>query len=555
VVRHSLGVLSLSLFLGAVTSLIPCTASGGGGLPAAFSRNYSRAVVRVVSYDWRGVLLREGRGVVISPGGDLVTTIPIMDGAYFSEAVFPNGGIRVIEQIRRVNEASGLLIASLEEPDEELPCLKANASFPETGNRVWVFSGNGSDRLNMTETTVEEVREIPGLTAFRYLRSSGTPGDPGSPVFNQRGQITGIVVLTLPEPEAGYVIASSSILSGYHGRDTTPVLLEVWVEERAERWEETRRGAYLEGIAHLWSGNHKKARSRLVHAVLGNDRISGYATLALGECFLANEQPDRAVEAFLAALEKRHNSIEAKLGLSRAYLAQRKIAEARHIYEQIAISWPEDSRTYVVMAEILNITGSPTAAINVARLAVKLNPACAETSATLGKLLMIQGRFEEAVGLLESLPASFHAERRSVKDLCYANLRSGRLPRAVEVCSSAAEKRVPGAFMYLGEAYAIMGSGEQARRCLTQSLEEATDNVTVICRLGDLLFEMGQEAESVQLYEKAIARRPNSDWLRFKLGKTLCLLGERGLAVKQLDTLKELNPMLAGQLALHLPAP
>lgn len=213
-VRRSLGVLSFSLFLGTVTSLIPCTASGGGGLPATFSRADFRAVVRVASYDWRGVFLRDGWGVVISPEGALVTTIPIMDGAYFSEAVFPNGDIHIIELIHKVNEASGLLVASLEEPGEELDFLDTKASFPEAGSRVWVFPGDGSDRPNMVETVVQEIRGIPGLGIFRFIKSSGAPGGPGSPVLDERGQVAGIVVFTLPEPEGGYVIASSSILSG-----------------------------------------------------------------------------------------------------------------------------------------------------------------------------------------------------------------------------------------------------------------------------------------------------------------------------------------------------
>jgi predicted Zn-dependent protease len=88
---------------------------------------------------------------------------------------------------------------------------------------------------------------------------------------------------------------------------------------------------------------------------------------------------------------------------------------------------------------------------------------------------------------------------------------------------------------------------------LTKSLEVDPDNVIVTCRLGELLLGMGRGTESVQIYEKAVARRPKSAWLRFKLGKTLCLLGERELAVRQLNALRELNPMLAQQLALRIP--
>jgi tetratricopeptide (TPR) repeat protein len=554
-----MGVLSLLLLFGSALSLIPCTVLADVGLATGLGRVDSRAVVRVASYDWKGVFLQEGWGIIVTPQGELVTAISLLDGAYFSEAIFPNGDIHIIEYIQKVNEASGLLIASLEDPVAKLPSLVGKTSFPESGSSVWVFSDSGPGQLQMFETRIEEVREIQGLGAFRYARTSVPVGGPGTPILSRSGKVAGIVVLNLPEPYGGLIIASSAILPSDSGRGGSGVknlgvLQESWAEGRDVKWYETRRGSHLKGVTKLWSGDYEKARVLLAEAATGEGRRSGYSNLALGNCCLAGGDLDMAVEAFLAAFEKLHKSMDAMIGLSRAYLAQRKVNEAWEVYEQVATIWPQDARTTVLMAMILDASGSQEEAIVLARRALKQDPACPEALTTLGELLTSQGRFEEAAALLEKVPHSVLMERGSSEDLCYAILRSGKLARAVEVCSSAAERGETEALLYMGEAYAIMGSDEQARKCFTRYLEEAPDNVIVTYRLGDLLLGMGRGVESVQIYEKAIARRPNSDWLRYKLGTTLCLLGERELAVKQLDVLRELNPMLADQLALHLPA-
>jgi len=560
VVRRSLGVFSLLLLFGSVPSLMPCTVLAGGGLPAGLDRVDARAVVRVASYDWRGVFLQEGWGVIATPQGELVTTISLFDGAYFSEVIFPSGDIHVVEYIQKVNEASGLLIASLEEPSVKLPSLADKTAFPESGSSVWIFSDIGSNKLKMVETKLEEIREIKGLGAFRYARTSAAVGGPGTPILSSSGEVAGIVVLAPPEPHGGLIMASSAILpndsgQGNGGGKDPGMLQESWAEGRDIKWYETQRGSHLKGVARLWSGEHKNARLLLAEAASGKSKRSGYANLALGNCCLAGGDLDSAVDAFLAALEKLRNSMEAMVGLSRAYLAQRKVNEARSVSEQAAISWPEDARTYIIMALVMNATGNVEEAIALARRAMKQDPTCQEASTTLGELLITQGRFEEAAALLEKVPPSVRMERGSSEDLCYASLRSGKLARAVVVCSSAVNSGKAEALLYLGEAYSQMGSHEQARGCLERSLEKSPDNLSVNCRLGEVLMRLGMGNESVALYESAVARRTDSAWLRFKLGKTLCLLGERELAVKQLDTLKELNPMLADQLALHLPAP
>jgi tetratricopeptide (TPR) repeat protein len=555
-----LGGLSLLLLFGSATFLTPCAVEAGGGLPAGIVGADSRAVVRVASYDWRGVFLREGYGVIATPRGELVTAISLFDGAYFSEVIFPDGEIHVVEYIQKVNEASGLLVASLEDPAETLPSLNDKTSFPESGSSVWVFSDTGSRELKIVETKMEEVREIGGLGAFRYARTSVAVGGPGTPILNRSGEVAGIVVLSLPDPYGGLIIASSAIMPAEAARNSggnkdPGMLQESWAEGRDVNWYETQRGSYLKGVAKLWSGDHGAARLLLAEALWGKGRRSGYANLALGNSCLAGGDLDRAVEAFMRAVEKLRNSMDAMVGLARAYLAQGKINEARSISEQAAIDCPEDARTLAIMALVMSATNHTKEAVALARSAVELDPACAEAAITLGELLVTQGRFKEAAAMLESVPASFRMEKGFSGDLCYVSLRSGKLARAVETCSWAVARGEDEALLYLGEAYSRMGSNEKAQDCFSRSLENNPDSLSANCRLGDLLLSMGKVTESVKLYERAVTRRPRSAWLRFKLGKALCLLGDREAATQQLAALKELNPMLAQQLALRLPAP
>jgi protein involved in temperature-dependent protein secretion len=53
---------------------------------------------------------------------------------------------------------------------------------------------------------------------------------------------------------------------------------------------------------------------------------------------------------------------------------------------------------------------------------------------------------------------------------------------------------------------------------------------------------------------EALEAAPDSAWLRFKLGKLFCMMGDYGGAARQVQVLSSTNQALADQLSLKLAA-
>lgn len=552
-VKRSAGVF-LPVFLSLALILPISRSAAASDYPNISVQNAARGILCIKTYDWKGTLLRSGAGYFSGKDGSIATAVPVIDGGYFVEAVSQNNSEYVIDQINPLSQSTGLIFTRLEENPADFTFIDKVAPFPGKQDEVWVPGIDRAGRRCLVKAVVLEAREIPGTTRHLYIKTSLPLGSAGSPVINEKGEVAGMVLLLAGgESNAGIIVSTDKISSSY-GVSGEVVSLLTWTDEKTMSWLDGP-GLYLSGVASYYGGNYTSAVVCLEKAVAQKSGIRK-VNLVLGDCYREMSEDQKAIDAYEKALQRAKKWSEYHLSLVRLYLKQKRISDVRRIWEETTRYDQKGNKSTIVMAWLLDATGSTSEALVLAKKAVQMNPDCARAQGALGELLSKQGRFEEAFLALEKSILLQSDRNEFTSDLCYAAIRSGRYSKAIRVCDKAVQTSGERALylMYLGDAYAAGDQDEKAVDSYRLSAREDPGNIGTWCRLGDLLSETGQYREAVEAFQDGLAALPDSTWLHFKLGKTCSLMGDQIAAVREIQILKNSNQALAHQLSLRLMA-
>ncbi|MFN0084162.1 MAG: tetratricopeptide repeat protein [Blastocatellia bacterium] len=153
-------------------------------------------------------------------------------------------------------------------------------------------------------------------------------------------------------------------------------------------------------------------------------------------------------------------------------------------------------------------------------------------------------------GIREQVKRAYEEARRNPRDPSTV----GRLGMALHaydefenaaICYGLARRAAPGEFQWiylLGAAQASAGRAAEAATMLREALRLRADDVPARLRLADLLFNAGALAESRQLYEAVIAKRPDLAAAHYGLGRVKSALRDPGAAAEHFRKACELSP-------------
>jgi len=553
VVKRSLGALLLPLLIFSFTSATcrPVLASD----PSDNSvENAGKGILCIKTYDWKGTLLQEGKGYFSSPDGNITTVVPVVEGGYFIEAISHDGSEHIIEQINPLSQSSGLVFTYLEESPADFTYIDKVASFPTREDKVWVSRVDKSGNKKLQKAVVLEARKVPGLNKYLFVRTSIPMGGTGSPLINEEGEVAGMVLLLAAGTDNAGIIVSTDLIRSSYGVSGEVVSLLTWTEGRTTSWLGEETGLYLRGFASYCVENYQRAVDYLEKIVDTPRYGIRKANLVLGDCYRDMGETQKAIEAYEKALGRARKLSDSHLSLARLYLKQKRVVDARRIWEETARYDQKGNNSLIMMAWLLNATGDTDEALVVAKKAAEMDPASARAQGTLGEIFSKQGRFDKAFLALEQSVLLRPDRKEFVADLCYAAIHSGRLEKAIKVCDQAARSGDQKALhlMYLGDAYAAGGLNTKALESYRLSVKKDPHNLRVRCRIGDLLAETGRHQEAAAIFQDVLATLPDSAWIHFKLGKIFGLMGNRKAAAMEILVLKDINMTLADQLSLLL---
>jgi tetratricopeptide (TPR) repeat protein len=335
--------LWLSLLLFSLTSAQVITAQET--LPELI-RRVKPSVVSIITYDAKGDALMTGSGFFIRPG-EVVTNVHVVDGARRAEirTLDGKGKTYPVTGILASDEEGDLTILGVQMPPERARQLELSAALPEEGESVFVIGNPLRLEGSVSSGIVSAVREVPNLGKIVQTTAPVSQGNSGSPLFNMKGQVIGIITIKVTNGQnINLALGAGRIGALTPGKLMTFEQMAVR-NKTAQQPEALAEWWYRNGLNSLWLGNYDSALGYFETAVVKNPSRAD-AWIQVGYCKVKQGKNNEAIRAYQRAIQLRPNSVEAYNKLGDAFYYAARFEEAIAAYQQAARIQPRLAETY-----------------------------------------------------------------------------------------------------------------------------------------------------------------------------------------------------------------
>ncbi|HEX8283674.1 MAG TPA: tetratricopeptide repeat-containing serine protease family protein [Pyrinomonadaceae bacterium] len=319
----------------------PAARAEGESLPELI-RRVKPSVVSVITYNAKGEVALTGSGFFVRPG-QVLTNLHVVEGAHRAEVrTFEGKGKTYrVTGLSSVDEDGDLAILSVEMPSERASSVETAEAAPEEGERIFVIGNPLRLEGSVADGIVSAVREVPGLGRIVQITAPISHGNSGSPVFNMRGQVVGVVTIRVMNGQNINLALGSPRFSAMRAAEKL-----IGFDELAERTRDAQRPDsisdwwYRNGLNSLWLGNYDSALGYFETAVNKNPQRAD-AWIQVGFCKVKQGKNQDAIRAFEQALKLRPNSYEALNKLGDAYYYAGNYYKALDAYKRAVSSRPD----------------------------------------------------------------------------------------------------------------------------------------------------------------------------------------------------------------------
>ncbi|MDX6611966.1 MAG: serine protease Do [Blastocatellia bacterium] len=328
-------------FVGVVTTV----ANAQESLPELV-RQVKPAVVSVTTYDAKDDSLISGSGFFIRPG-QVMTNLHVVRGAVRAEIKTLEGKGRsyAVSGLLAVDEEADLALLSIDLPLEKSRVAIMGTSLPEEGEKVFAIGNPLRLEGSVSDGIVSAVRDVPNLGNIIQVTVPISHGNSGSPLFNMKGQVVGIVTVKVTNGQnINLALSSARIVTLLPGNLSTFAELAnktrspLQADALADVW-------YRNGLDSLWLGNYESALSYFENAVNKNPRRAE-AWVEVGFCKVKQGRHQEAIRAYQRALQLGPGSAEAHNRLGDAYFDSGRFEDAIASYRQAVRLRPDMAEAY-----------------------------------------------------------------------------------------------------------------------------------------------------------------------------------------------------------------
>ena len=327
----------------ALIALLACAqvASAQESLPELV-RRVKPSVVSVITYNSKNEVQVTGSGFFIRPG-QVVTNLHVVEGAQRVEIRTFDGKGKLYEVVgfAGVDEEGDLALLSVKMPAERSRALEVAASVPEEGESVFVIGNPLRLEGSVSDGIVSAIREVPSLGRIVQITAPISHGNSGSPVFNMRGQVIGIVTIKVTNGQNINLALGAPRFTALKAAGRL-----VSFEELARMTGDGQKSDgiadwwYRNGLNSLWLGNYDSALGYFETAVNKNPQRAD-AWIQVGFCKVKQGKNQDAIRAFEQALKLRPHSYEALNKLGDAYYYAGNYYKALDAYKRAVSLRPE----------------------------------------------------------------------------------------------------------------------------------------------------------------------------------------------------------------------
>jgi tetratricopeptide (TPR) repeat protein len=357
---------ALVLFLASAASI----ARAQENLPTLVKR-VKPAVVAIATYDSTGEALMTGSGFFLRPG-QVVTNLHVVRGAARAEVKTLDGKGKVypVTGALAVDEEGDLALLNVEMPLERGRTSELASELPDEGETIFVIGNPLKLEGSVTDGIVSAVREVPNSYRIIQITAPISHGNSGSPVFNLRGQVLGVVTVKVTNGQNINLAIAAARVGELKAGALRP-LADLATKPKGDVAE----SAYRNGLESLWLGNYDSAVGYFENAVNKNPRRAD-AWVKVGYCKVKQGKNQEAIRAYLEALQLKPADPDIHNKLGDAYYYASRMREAIDEYTEAARLQPNNAEFFYNLAiayfESGNLTAAATQAKTLQRLDAKL---------------------------------------------------------------------------------------------------------------------------------------------------------------------------------------
>src|SRR6185436_20350735 len=242
-----------SLFL--LSLLVSVSVNAQESLPQLVKR-LKPTVVAITTYDATGEALMTGSGFFTSPG-TVVTNLHVIRGSTRAEIKTLDGKGRVyqVKGALAVDEEGDLALLDVEMPLDRVRSIELATTLPDEGEQIFVIGNPLKLEGSVTDGIVSAIREVPNVGRIIQITAPISHGNSGSPVFNLRGQVLGVVTIKVTNGQNINLAIGAARVEQLQPGQLRPVS-SVSVKDRAG---DVAESMYRTGLDSLWLGNYDSA--------------------------------------------------------------------------------------------------------------------------------------------------------------------------------------------------------------------------------------------------------------------------------------------------------
>jgi Trypsin-like peptidase domain/TPR repeat/Tetratricopeptide repeat len=332
-------------------------------------RRVKPAVVAIATYDSQGEALMTGSGFFLRPG-QVVTNLHVIRGAQRCEVKTLDGKGKVfpVAGTLAVDEEGDLALLSVEMPADRPRASELAGALPDEGEQIVVIGNPLKLEGSVTDGIVSAVREVPNVGKIIQITAPISHGNSGSPVFNMKGQVVGVVTVKVANGQnINLAIGAARVEQLRTGQ-----LRSLATIPAKERLGDVAESSYRTGLDSLWLGNYDNAIGYFETAANRNPQRAD-AWVQVGYCKVKQGKNEEAIRAYQHALELKPNSEEIHNKLGDAYYYAGRMREAIASYSRAASLSPNNADAHYNLAVAYFESGNERLALSEAKILRQLD--------------------------------------------------------------------------------------------------------------------------------------------------------------------------------------
>jgi S1-C subfamily serine protease len=332
-------------------------------------RQVKPSVVAITTYDSSGDALMTGSGFFVGPG-QIITNLHVLRNAIRADlrTLDGKGKTYPITGAAAVDEEGDLVLLNVDMPAERGRAVEFASFLPDEGERIFVVGNPLKLEGSVSDGIVSAVREVPNVGRIVQFTAPVSHGNSGSPIFNLKGHVIGVVTVKVTNGQnINLAISSGRVAQLRAGKVRS--LSEL---SRQGKGGDLADPAYRNGVESLWLGNYDTAVGYFENAVNKNPRRAD-AWIQVGYCKVKQGKNDEAIRAYQQALTLKPDSADLRNKLGDAYYYAGRLEEAIESYKEAARLRPDNPEAYYNLALAYEELGDFSTASVQARTLQKLD--------------------------------------------------------------------------------------------------------------------------------------------------------------------------------------